>query len=365
MTTFCERFRSYYLTTYENLYFAWEPEHMVLADPSNRMIDVEESAARNPVPEGVRLMLDRVITPEIHARMASGDFNPEFYQARGFTVYKAGGTLVLEHRDLPDYLIKTARASRSFSSGTIPARMEKVEIAYTNLLRAEGRAYFAERADDPLFSFPEEYLYESPCVDPADPMAALHTRFFAISQKVDVYSSKESIDLVKNLDCNKQLELAKRVCALIKRTGLTDMHRGNLLLVRDLHDWTFSVIDTEPLGLYIEKDDDPRSLASKKERVLSGLINFRDLYCRANGLTEMAHYVDREIEDFVRMHPEKLQGKKVNNGRLIAGTWRDKEKKFDGLSVFLIILTIPFFYIVLPILALRAAFSAPRQEQLA
>lgn len=368
MSTFCTRFKSYYSTTYEHYYTAWEPEHIPVKSSEKRKISVEDSAIRHRVPRGLEETLKVLLVP-VYDKMGEGNFeeNRAFYEAHDFRVLKAGGTLVLEHDSLPGYLIKTTGVKREFPRGTIPNcsenpnRTEKVPIKHTNLLRAEGRAYYEERSTDPMFTFPQEYLYEYPHADSESP---LHRKFFAISEKVAVYSPKESIGQVRSLNSERQIALARKVCDFIRETGLADMHDGNLLLRKDLAEWTFSLIDLEPLGLYIEQNDENTdSLEIKEMLVLSGLICFRDYYCRKNELTEMAHFVDDQIKDYVEQHP-KLKGKEINEWNLSAGIFVDKVQEFDTLSVLKILLTIPFFYIILPILAIRAACSAP-QEQLA
>jgi hypothetical protein len=370
MSTFCTRFKSYYSTTYEHYYTAWEPEHVPVKSLEKRKISVEDSATRYGVPQELegtlKELLETVYDNEtVYDKMGEGNFeeNRAFYEKRGFRVLKAGGTLVLEHDSLPGYLIKTTGVAREFHRGTIPDRTEKVPIKHTNLLRAEGRAYYEERSTDPMFTFPQEYLYEYEYPH-ADSESPLHRRFFSISEKVTVYSPKESIEQVRNLNSERQIALAQKVCDFIKKTGLVDMHDGNLLLRKDLEEWTFSLIDLEPLWLFIEQNDENTdSLEINEMLVLLGLIKFRDYYCRKNGLTEMAHYVDDRIQEYVEQHP-KLKGKEINDGNLSAGIFVDKVQEFDALSVLKILLTIPFFFIVLPILAIRAGCSAP-QEQLA
>ncbi|MCC5832438.1 MAG: hypothetical protein JJU12_05275 [Chlamydiales bacterium] len=364
MATFCERFKSYYLS--EHCYTAWGFDHIPLEKiESDRLVNVEESAKKHPPPEGIIANLGNVLSKEVYQKMGEGEFegNRAFYEKHGFRVLKAFDTLVLEHKNLPGYLIKAAMASRVFYRNLVKhPYYEEVPLQHTNLLRAKGRAHYDGKSTDTMFTFPKEYLYTYQ--DPTD--KELHRRFFAISEKVDVFNPEESIEKVKRLKPNKQIEIAKRVCKFIKKTGFTDMHDGNLLLRKDLQEWTFCLIDLEPLGLFIEANEpNKESLASHEELVFEGLICFRDFYCRKNGLTEMAHHVDHQIERFVEDNQEKLKGMKAYEGGFNGGIFIDKAKEFDRYSVLLILLTIPFFWIVLPILSIRAACSAPPEEELA
>lgn len=343
MTTFAHRFSSYFLSSTTHYYQALELQRRQPFEEEipNRKVSIEQSAQVHPVTLRTKEILDSLITPEIHSRIQRGNFQKNFYEQRGFRVLESGGTLVLEHQNLPGYLIKASRGFRQFTYGTFPGTNERVQVNHTNLLRARGRDHYAEGGIDPFFSLPEELLYKTQHGNPG------LGQYYSISQKMDVFSEKESLDLMRDLSQNEQNQIAAKVCDFIIQKGMTDMHAGNLLVRSDLRNWTFALIDLEPVGLFIEEADNIASLARKDDWALGGLLLFRDSYCRRNGFFEMADYVETRIQNYLNEHQDIQIVER--------GTWEDQGNLcFDVWALIRILITIPFFFIILPVVAIRA-----------
>ncbi|MCH9626554.1 MAG: hypothetical protein S4CHLAM2_01760 [Chlamydiales bacterium] len=356
MTTFWERLKPYYYQTESYAYRSVQPWPTQRSDYSAYKVNVEDSFTAHQVDETVRQQLDALITPEMHAQLvATSTFDATFFKNRGFRVLKGSDSRVLTHPAVPGYLIKTSVQKRNFKWGTIPGKTGRVPIQHTNLLRAHGHEYYQRHnTNQDVFSFPNEYLYQSPHALPQD---GLHERYYAISQQAEVYSRKQSCQIVASLSGEEQIRVAEKVCTFIKETGLTDMHAGNLLVTRHRDSIHFTVIDQEPLYLYVEHADrrSEQYLYSREDCALIGLMSFRDHYCRRNGLSEMALCVDQQIEEHIREH------------HLNVRTYSDQIDTYyyaNWTTYALILITIPFFFIILPLLTLHSHCTEPSRYQL-
>ncbi len=114
-----------------------------------------------------------------------------------------------------------------------------------------------------------------------------------------------------------QVLLANRIIHFIKATGLLDFHSGNLVLKRDRSHFIFEVIDTEPLGLFVAGERERRQgLIPRKYRVLIGLLNFRDLYCRK--LPVFKQEAEKAIRAFLMENPDmQVRAEKPSSERWI------------------------------------------------
>lgn len=291
--------------------------------PEKRIEISEEIYKKYKVPSEVEVLLSGLISADIHDHLVRQTFDPDFFERHGFIIIKNSSTVVLEHPNLPGYLIKTAAASRNFAYMEGPYRSHRHvrTISYTNLLRAPGSEKFQKKAEGiEGFEFPEEYLYLSPHI-PEDvkkgraPPEPLNCRYYAISKKKNIYSSKATRKKLQSLKRRSQVILAHRIIDFIKKTGLMDCHAGNLVLKRNEANFVFEVIDTEPLGVFVaEEDERAQGLISHKYRVLVGLLNFRDLYCRKLPIfkqeTEKAIRAFLEHNPQMHVRPEKTSSEK-------------------------------------------------------
>ncbi len=359
MPTFCERLKPYYLQSRSYTYCAVEPRPKRRSDFADYQVDVRASYEEHKINEVVQRQLDGLITTEMHAKLvADGPFDAEYFKMRGFKVLKGRDSRVLTHPSLPNHLIKTSVQTRYFRWKIIPQRQPmQAPMQSTNLLRAHGHNYYeTNNSNKEDFSLPGEYLYKSPHANQSD---ALHRQYYAISEKAEVYSRRKSDQIVSGLNSQEQRDVAEKVCTFIKETGITDVHAGNLLVTKNKENLHFTLIDQEPLLLYVEKSDSgsEQFLYNTEDRALIGLINFRNAYCRQHQLTEMALYVDEQIV----AHLSENENIEVRQNAAFTDTYYYA----DWTTYALILITIPFFFIILPLFALHAYCTAPSRYQLA
>lgn len=283
-----------------------------------KIIDIAKVYNDHKVPEDVGKALSQLIDKNIHEHLVRREFDPAFFERKGFSILKESSTVVLEHPGyLPGYLIKTAPASRNFAymEGPYKSRNSIRTLSYTNLLRCVGTEKFRKKMEGHTdFEFPDEYLYCSPHASSQD---TLNRRYYAISKKKEVYSSSNTRKQLQRLKTRDQVLLANRIIHFIKATGLLDFHSGNLVLKRDRSHFIFEVIDTEPLGLFVAGEEERRQgLIPRKYRVLIGLLNFRDLYCRK--LPVFKQEAEKAIRAFLMENPDmQVRAEKPSSERWI------------------------------------------------
>lgn len=304
MAAIWQTFSSFYVNP-EECFVTWDPRFETVSDVyDDQFVDIEQEAARYRPPEEVAKVIDDLIDKTIHRQLVSDRFDESFFLRRGFSVLTTEGTHILKHRDLPGYLIKVSRNEERpyFLDGDYDQTKVRT-IKHMNLLRAPGRQYYYEHmnaSDDRFYHLPDEYLYKSPHARRSDP---LHHRFYAISAMSDAYSPQESIQQINQMDEEGQRQIAKNKIAFIERTGLVDVHTGNFLLRKDGQG--FDVIDLEPLGVMVEKEDTSNNLLTHEQQVALGLLYFRNVYCLQEAQNSvMAEEAGLALEDYLEAHPD-------------------------------------------------------------
>lgn len=285
----------------------WDPEfETIIEADSKQVIDFDDGSNQFVPPLNVVAILDRLITQEVYLKLVDEKQDHDFLQIRGFQIIKEDETRVLAHSKIPGFLIKISlkQARPFYLDGLFKGEtLNKVRyVKYTNLLRAFGRKFFQSKlvGTDSFFSLPGEYLYKSPHSILRDD---LHHRFFAISEKINVHSQKETILIIQKMNESQQREVARKTIEFIKRTGMVDAHPSNFLLEKGSE--KFYAIDMEPLGLMIEKSDSLSNLLRFKECVLLGLIYYRDRCCLSDyNSIPMAEEVELAILDYLAEFPE-------------------------------------------------------------
>jgi hypothetical protein len=318
-------FGSYYFHRDTVSWTAWDPnlQHRSKKEASpDEIVDIDEAAHTYQVPETVKESLDTLITPEVYKRLLSSDEN-EFMELKdlGFKIVKTGKVnRVVCHKSCPEWLIKVGIEAERLLAMEGPVKISQalqqenkkatnawLPLRNQNLLRASGRSYFVkqlsglEPKDQKLFDFAEEYLYECPH---AQINAQPHQKYFAISRKKSTFTGKETVEFIRDQEENVQRLIAQKIVKFIKCTRMHDWHRENLLLSKEAKSWRFEIIDSEPLGVLIDKEDTGAHLFESDEHVLLGLIAFRDWYCRDNGLTIMTEEINMAIVTYLNEHPE-------------------------------------------------------------
>jgi hypothetical protein len=296
---------------------AWDPDfsHRKKSNAESwEVIAIDEAAKKYQVKPETRKFLDEIITEEVYQQLICQESIAELKQ-QGFVILKDWKTnRVLYHRDQPDWIIKVSLKAKRYLplegpykvkkglASEIPKKEVWRPLRNTNLLRAAGRDYFVgqlqdlEAEDREFFDFAEEYIYHSLHAPPDAPM---HQKYFSIAKRKNTYSGSETVELIQDQEVEVQREIANKFIKIIKNTRIHDWHAENVLLSKEVARWRFDFIDSEPLGILIDSEDNGAHLLDPKEQVLFGLISFRDWYCRDNGLTVMAEEVDRAIVDYL------------------------------------------------------------------
>jgi hypothetical protein len=207
---------------------------------------------------------------------------------------------VSEHSALPDWVLKTG-AHRVPSDQLVLGPLNCMnEIAFfhplESLLRLSMNSRIREMAQSLNIELvvPDEYAvpYRSPA--PGD----LSRRYFIISRKLDLKSQQETIDHIKNMNREGQVELARKVVKLIERIGFADAHFDNFRITKE---GKLALVDTESSGLLTLKGDALRPRGHSIEKCARiGLWTFQQM-AQQKGLFEVAaeaeiHYQRSEKE---------------------------------------------------------------------
>lgn len=297
MTSIWEAFSSFYFK--EDSWTIWDPTFERAKEASeDQIFDLERQAKDYALPLEIIEKLNELITTEVQKKLARTTIDNDFLKREGFKVMSTGGTHILQHEALPKYLIKVSRNERRIYNIDGHYKGQTRTIKHMNLLRAPGRERFA--SEDPFFVLPEEHIYQN---SHATDEAPLHHRFYAVSVMQDVYTPEESLHKVNSMSKEKQIATAKKIIQFIKHTGLVDIHKGNFLYSKK--EDHFVVTDLEPLGVMIERHDSADSLLTFEQRVLLGLLYFRDAYCLSEAKNSiMAKEADNALEDYLNEHKE-------------------------------------------------------------
>jgi hypothetical protein len=91
---------------------------------------------------------------------------------------------------------------------------------------------------------PFSFLLEYP--DLVEDIDEPFSRYCVICEKLDVLSGEETSEIVQNMSEDQQIDLARRICCFIEKTGYVDAHYGNF---RFTVKGELACIDEESFGL--------------------------------------------------------------------------------------------------------------------
>ena len=170
---------------------------------------------------------------------------------------------VVEHSDVEGYVIKSGAARVKKDEIMQAAGNDCSEICFfskeDSLLRLEVAERIKRVAQKRQIEVvvPEKKLV---CLDPNenDPTK----KYCILSQKIEVLSTEETIQTIRDLPQDKAKALAEKVCQLVADVGLVDCSFDN---IRMTHEGKIAIIDTEPASLIV---------AEKKRHFWEKIITF-------------------------------------------------------------------------------------------
>ncbi|HEV8052256.1 MAG TPA: hypothetical protein VGP47_07165 [Parachlamydiaceae bacterium] len=268
-----------------------------LPENFEQLVDLENEAHKysfRPSEKSVVDVLDK-LDKESHKALTSWQYNSVLYE-RGFKVLSNGWGKVYEHPDLDGWLIKACDSSRksSFVDGD---GGQCNSLQFNNL----HRVIMAEKMREEIaihhwnIDIPEKRLYR--CNHAAD-SESLHTKYYVLSKKIDILSPEETIEEISFHTIREQRRIAKQICDLIKRTGFTDAHSGNIVALKNNSgELKLAIIDTEPIGLMKDisdtSKDSPRNF---KCCVLTGLSKLASSFGgKLSAFQEEIKYAQEEL----------------------------------------------------------------------
>ncbi len=102
------------------------------------------------------------------------------------------------------------------------------------------------------------------------PRSDAYKNYAIASEKLDILSRQEMVEVINNWPANKQRATAEAVCKLIYYSGMMDNHLDNIVLTRDEK---IAIVDTEGHGLIKAKGEDYSTISLTKARIV-GLNEF-------------------------------------------------------------------------------------------
>lgn len=172
---------------------------------------------------------------------------------------------VIEHDDLPGWIIKASGYRTSQSHITTGRSNEYNEISHFTIFDSLLRLRMNQRIRDVAkkigidVAVPDEYAVPYPKPEPGD----VSRRYFIISQKLNVQTETETITKIIRMNKKEQTQLARKIALLIKNIGFADPGFNNIRL---LSDGRIAIIDTEPAGLLVAKEDSSQIRGSSVEK---------------------------------------------------------------------------------------------------
>lgn len=161
---------------------------------------------------------------------------------------------VSEHPDLQGWIIKAGGyriPSDMLMQGMMSDRNEMTLFtAFESFLRLEMNERIRKKAKSLGIDLavPKEYAIPYPHPKPGD----VSRRYFIISEKLNILSVEDTVRKIVNMAPQEQIDLAKKISHLIKKVGFADSTFDN---IRFTTDGKLAIVDTEPAGLFIAKND--------------------------------------------------------------------------------------------------------------
>lgn len=200
--------------------------------------------------------------------------------------------MISEHPELPGWIVKGGGKQNEMVLGIQNDRGEiSIPSKFENLLRVVMNQRMREiiQKNGLDIIIPQEYAI--PYRNPSN-TEDVSQNYFILSQKLNILSIDDTIDLLHAKSKQKQVQIAKKICEFIQKTGFTD---ANFCNIRMTIDGKFAVIDTEPSGLLKDISERDKTGDSVEKCTRLGLCHLRDAARDAN-LKEFAAEVDHAYQ---------------------------------------------------------------------
>lgn len=233
------------------------------------------------------------------------------FKKRDFTVLSEGWSNVYEHDKLDGWLLKDFQAeNKNIHADGWGPRANSFKYNHIH------RAYYAKTIRKIMrklglnFKVEKVRLLASKGFENEKP----HRKYKVFSKKLNVFPHDESLNMIRCLPRSEQRRIAIKICDFIKLTGITDVHEGNIVLMRptkhtrELSDLKFALIDAEPVGI-IKDVTDKSNLAplSFEDAVLTGLGKFAQCFGKHIAIfAEEALDAKEEITNPSRVHLKRF-----------------------------------------------------------
>lgn len=211
------------------------------------------------------------------------------------------------------------------SQDQLPKVILKFSLTYEGCMTRVVMANRIRALKIPGVLVPEKRVIEKEVLG-SDCSSVVHI-FFAVCQKMDVLSREETIAKITTMNEREQIEIARKICKVMEKTGLHDCHFDNIRLDNNNN---LVFLDTEPHHAFASTGSEPMPL----------------MQCAKEGCNVV-------IRDLRRVH-SNLDAK---NSPFVQEVEAQREQLRDPVSKKLVILSIltlgllPLFYLIKAYLA--------------
>lgn len=234
-----------------------------------QQVSIEDYAKRYQPPKKIRQKLDHLIDSKTHQYLTEdikkGNVEYSYVLSKGFqSVSKPN---ILEHKEMKGWLIKGGPEAEDKWICNVEGIC--VSNKYDNLLRvvlAEKIKEVIQQSNLEIY-VPTKMLYKSKHAKSDD---KIHKKYHIVVEKLELSEPAETAEKIRQLTDKERLQFAVSLCDIIEKTGFMDSHFANIRWCQTIK--KFTIIDTETLGLYIEKtDSSPNVVKSVQECARIGL----------------------------------------------------------------------------------------------
>lgn len=163
---------------------------------------------------------------------------------------------VVEHKELPGWVIKSGATKVSEKKFVLGPMNDRNEMAFfakeEGILRLSMAARIAKVAKEAKIEIviPKKKLVSYRNVDG---ITDVTRKYCVLCEKIDVLSPEETIDTIKKMGADQQIEVARKISRIVKESGLVDASFHSIRLTPE---GKLAFIDTEPTGLMVAGKSD-------------------------------------------------------------------------------------------------------------
>jgi len=290
----CDYFRSfYYSNTYMDPVDLDQDLPTKYACPDDNVRQMAQRTMSSPEVQKLfsdPLSFERPVIDQKNAVLERNGFQILGQKAANGTVFPFYN--VAESPDLPGWVLKATgdRVPKDLLLATLVNDQHEVIrfSSYESLLRLKMNQRLREECNDVFI--PKEYAI--PYSDHVHSGSDISRSYFIISEKLDVLSHEETVQAVKRMSNEKQVQLAQRIVPIVKK-GYADAGFPNIRLTRN---GALAIVDTEPVGLFVYKNDPDVKRGHTVEKCARVGLFMLKTYAAQMGLYAFSKEVDRHYQ---------------------------------------------------------------------